>query len=479
MISTHPKHLPKHFLVPALLALIWALAAPVQAIELGPMEVKSRVGQPLEAVIPISVESRRTQARDIQSNFFDYRRDTKAIKASQILALAPVKASIRKVGTRKFELLLTTNTPVREVRIAFGIKSNDGRGRTDSRRYIAIVPGSYEPKTDGAKSTFLNNRGIRRLDGNTNFVHGAANPGDVVSSSDYDSLWDLALQVKAGYGVSVYQTMIAIFNSNRHAFKEQNINNLMKGFEIAVPRLRNIDNFDRSTAIRAVAQMNYIASIGPVWERPIRDLLDLAAPDPSVVSNRDKPSVEDTMADVSYIPWTDEPVEIAPETNYGAGSVASAPSSDSTDSGFGNDSTPEPAVDVGIAPTEAPSAGASASVGGVSSSAPADLGAPRSQSEAAAEESNMGLIIIGIIIALLAVVGFVVMSRKKGDDIAALDGEGQAFADEQLDLVEAHIRMGRVDTAVEQLEAVLERADLTAEERKRAEDLRSQQQKDS
>lgn len=77
-----------------------------------------------------------------------------------------------------------------------------------------------------------------------------------ITSSDSETLTDIALRVRPNQNVSVQQTMLAIQELNPDAFIGGNINRLRSGQVLRVPSLANIEAIDPRQAIDEVARQN-------------------------------------------------------------------------------------------------------------------------------------------------------------------------------------------------------------------------------
>ena len=71
-----------------------------------------------------------------------------------------------------------------------------------------------------------------------------------------DRLYRIALAIKPSEQVSVGQTMVAIFEQNKHAFKNDNMNNLYSGLLLAIPSVTQIAAIDPAEASRLLVAHN-------------------------------------------------------------------------------------------------------------------------------------------------------------------------------------------------------------------------------
>ena len=231
----------------------------------------------------------------------------KKFRARDVLATTQLKTRlVRRDGDKDNAYLqLTTSKPLQEVRIDFWLSVVDRRGNQDKQRYLYVLSGSQTEGSDGAAQDLRRDRRTLSRRKGQQFQLGLASPEAVVSTSDYSNLWDVAMQLRAGYGVTVYQTMMAIYEMNRHAFGQENINTLLRGKELLMPTIDKVRSYGRSAAIRNVALMNYNFGIGPVDEMAIADVLrlrDVRQRPQRQVARRARPTEPEWSAPVPELP---------------------------------------------------------------------------------------------------------------------------------------------------------------------------------
>ena len=376
------------------------------AVTLQPLIIHSGFGVPLEAVISLN-DTGRSRIRDIKVSFYDYRNVNTPIAVSNVLRRSTLSYKVVRDDDRNLAIQLSSDRAVQERRIAFTVEVTDRLGRTDKRRYLHVIQGTFVEDSNGGLSNQRIDRNTLAKETGKGYGLGLAYAGSFVSSSDYDNLWDMAMQVKAGYGFSVYQVMVAIFQANVAAFTEQNINNLLLGKQVYVPSFKEINRVDRSFAIREVAKMNYSVGGLPVQLAAIRDILRLI----------DVADVEETYADVEIL----EEAVVEEELPSWVDDAAV----DEMEDLVSMPDAPEAIVEVEDTPLtiDTPSSVASSD-----------------------DESQLFLYVGGLVAALLLLV-VVVMYSRRGGSASKSTGAVQLSISDKLDLAEGYLRMNRQQDA--------------------------------
>lgn len=406
------------------------------ALDLGPMRMESAFNQPLEAYVPVYGDTIRGRGRRLRVTFHDPRNPERQLRTSDVLVLSPLSFEVvRDEG--QYYVALRTSSPVREARIDFVLQVSDGRGNTVRRRYLRALPDVYIAGTDGGR--VLDRSLTRQAErAGTYFDLGKAGPGDVVSSSDYPNLWTLAMETRAGYGVSVYQTQMAIMEANPAAFGRDgeqisNVNYLLAGHEIRVPSLRRIREYDRASAVVEVAEMNYASGFGPVHERALRSIIRLEP-----IVRPTAPLAPAALPEVSAPAWAEAPTTAAAPT-VAAPRAAPAPVQ------------PDAAVELPAAIPVAP---------------PSVVAPPPPEPE---ERSPIGFV-VGAGAILLVGLFLILMLRRRSDEQVALAGGDSAISD-QLDLAQSYLEMRDWDRARSLADSVLQSDEATDEDKAAAREL--------
>ena len=263
------------------------LALPALALDLGPLVINSDFGHPLQASVRVK-DSANARARNLDVQFYDYRRADRPLRPDQVLVLSRLRYEVlRQRSGEDLRIRLYTNEPLEEARIGFRLRVRDRRERTEARRgYLHILPGTSVKRSDGATRDRRRDRRTLMERRSSGWQLGMAAPEKnlYVSSTDYHALWVAGQQLKSGYGLSAFQAMLAIFDINRHAFGEdvrgeKNINLLWAGEELRMPTLDEMRSYDRPSSIVEVALQNYYAEAGPLCERCLAGVLRLQAPE--------------------------------------------------------------------------------------------------------------------------------------------------------------------------------------------------------
>ncbi|MGI9346298.1 MAG: type IV pilus assembly protein FimV [Gammaproteobacteria bacterium] len=258
-----------------------------KAVELGPLEISSAFGEPLEAQIEL-LDSARLSKRNLAIRFYDYRVGDKLLRPSQVLVLARLKYEIiqpESGGARRnknWYIRLYTTEVLEEARLAFRIRARVGRNEFTARRYLFVLPDTLVAGSDGARVDRRRSQRLLAARRQQNWELALASPknNSFVSSSDYNALWTVAQQLKSGYGISAFQAMLAIFDINRHAFAldgtgNKNINLLQATKELRMPTVDEMRSYDRTSSIVEVARQNYYSDTGPLDVRALRQILRL------------------------------------------------------------------------------------------------------------------------------------------------------------------------------------------------------------
>lgn len=236
------------------------------ALGLGGLAVKSSLNQPLEAEISLS-DVRDLSSADIKTRLASAEDFTKAGVDRQFfltgLTFTPV---VRADG--KHVIRITSNKPVKEPYLNFLVEVLWPNGRLLREYTLLLDPPLYKPQqviqsaqpavTAGATSTQLGVQPARSdFQAGTSKVAPVATPH--ARKSEYyvkknDTLWDIAVETKEGS--SIYQTMLAIQDSNPSAFLDGNINRLQSGKVLRLPTLEQINKRTLAQATAEVAEQN-------------------------------------------------------------------------------------------------------------------------------------------------------------------------------------------------------------------------------
>ena len=415
------------------------------ALDFKPLQLHSGFNEPLHAVIDVVDVPRRGGLR---VRFFDPGDPFREIRTADVFNQVALRVEVKQEGSTA-SVELTTRLPLQQARIDLIIQVADGRGNIARRRILRALPGTFTAGTHGGRHIDRSAQFLRRNKGR-DYELGYSAPGDVVYTSDYNNLWTIAMETRAGYGVSVYQTMLAILNKNTKAFGRsgevvRNVNYLQAGRELTIPTLREIRSVNRASAIVDVAEMNYLSQLGPIDPRALRRLVALED-----VGKDIKEAVETVDLSRPIAPSAEEelPAWVAQQPQEVERPTARTRPSPEIE---------RPQVE---APIRAPS---------LPRSAP-------SPEAPVAEESNLLIWILAGGVALLVLIVLVALRRRAVPaEGASFDEEGESAdsdqVGEQLDLVQAYVEMQDFDAARTLVGRVLENPDITTDERARATQL--------
>lgn len=329
---------------------LWCIAGPVQALGLGDMQVKSGLGQRLTAVIPFDsltadeAESIRVSlARNDQF-------EQAGLERSAYLSSLKFEV-ITDQGAPRIEL--RSNEIAREPLIHVLVEARTAGGPRVLRQYTVFLdppaqpveptpapqvisqpvpsaPPVYAPtpeittpapvpETEAAAAPVWEPaepaQAAPQVASTGPTVHGPIQEGE--------ALWAIANSRKAT-GVGQSQAMLAIYEANRSAFLNNNINVLRKGVTLEIPSEAQMRAISESAAVQRLAQLR---SPTPLAKAP-------AAVDPAPVEPLPEPSATPPVVDPASDTSTATEVEAAsaPGEAAKAAESASVDASDQTSS---------------------------------------------------------------------------------------------------------------------------------------------------
>ncbi|MCP3877896.1 MAG: hypothetical protein GY701_05805 [Sulfitobacter sp.] len=205
------------------------LLAPASAIsvELGQIEVNSRLNQPFHAQIPIEAAG----ARRVESIHVGLAAPLEFARLAldRPFWLDQLRFDLELGQDRNGRIVITSQEVVREPYVEFVLEVKWSKGRL-LRKYAAIVDLPVDPvkiggglpsRYDGGKVSSTGRKTVAR--------YGPVAPGE--------SLWTIASKVRPNSSTSVRQMMNALLEKNPSAFISHDINRLKKDVVLAVPEI--------------------------------------------------------------------------------------------------------------------------------------------------------------------------------------------------------------------------------------------------
>jgi pilus assembly protein FimV len=240
----------------------------VFAIGLGKIEIKSRLNDPLDAVIQLTSVSKQ-ELEELKISMAP-RVDFERMGIPRQSILDDVKFAVEQTAGGKASIHLTTRQPVREPYLDFLIEATWSKGRL-LRQYTLLVdppvtmPVAPPPQQAPVRQAPPASAAVEqeappppaRVPSATSPVAatvaeaGADKYGPVNRS---ETLWDIAKRLRPDSDISMNQMMLALLRANPEAFTDNNINNLKAGATLRVPGRDEILSMDKSAARREASR---------------------------------------------------------------------------------------------------------------------------------------------------------------------------------------------------------------------------------
>ncbi|MBP1475633.1 hypothetical protein J7I44_15085 [Frateuria sp. MAH-13] len=227
------------------------------ALELGQIQVKSALGQPLLAEIPLTPDS-PAELRNLTARLASAEDFARAGLSGNRPDL-PLQFSIVDVGGRKV-IRITSAVAVNDPYLDLLVEVDNASGRSLREFPVLLDPPGTAPMTPSAgvpRSTALRSAARPATTGST-----AAQPaaGRVAAGGQFQvergqTLSGIARQV-APAGVDASQMMLALKQANPDAFYQDNINALKSGAVLRVPTSQEAQAMDVAAAMAEVRRQN-------------------------------------------------------------------------------------------------------------------------------------------------------------------------------------------------------------------------------
>ena len=236
----------------------------VSALGLGEVKLKSTLNQPLEAEVKLL--------------------DTRDLTAEQILVSLASPADFERNGVDRLffytefqfqvdlqsadgpKVMITSRSPVREPYLNFLVEARWTAGRL-LREYTLLMDlptfdEDASPRAVQSATTSVSAPQQRSVTSSNKASSGSGYSGAArqasLSGNEYevrnnDTLWDIALRARPDAGVSVHQSMMALYRANPEAFINGNINRLRRGQVLRIPDANEMKSLSRSEAVSQFA----------------------------------------------------------------------------------------------------------------------------------------------------------------------------------------------------------------------------------
>jgi pilus assembly protein FimV len=257
----------------------FVLSPYASALGLGEVKLKSSLNQPLEAEVKLL--------------------DTRDLTAEQILVTLASPADFERNGVDRLyfytelqfqvdldsadgpKVIIRSRNPVREPYLNFLIEARWTAGRLlreytllmdlptfdeDARSSSVVAPAAAVTTStrQSAPDVAPRNSATESASPSRKSVVENSAP---ISSSEYevranDTLWEIAMRVRQDSGISVHQSMMALYRANPDAFINGNINKLRRGQVLRVPDTSEMRSIGKSEAVNQFAQATGDSSYG-------------------------------------------------------------------------------------------------------------------------------------------------------------------------------------------------------------------------
>ena len=269
-----------HRLAACAVCLLMVVPRLAPALELGPIETRSALYEPLDARIPM---------RDVQGGDIEGLSVTLGSPAQFELAgvarlphLDLLRFTVVSQSDGGGYIHVSTHEPIIEPSLTFLIDVDWPRGRTVRGYRLHLSPAAPLPAaaTPNVRSTPEVQREPEASPSTAAPASppaGAATYGPVRSS---ETLWSIASRLRPDRSVSVQRMMLAILEANPEAFAIPNVNALNRGAVLRVPSREEIGSDDMTAAVAEVKRQH------EAW-RAYREGGRVPTPPPTAVAPRE------------------------------------------------------------------------------------------------------------------------------------------------------------------------------------------------
>ncbi|MEE4361105.1 MAG: FimV/HubP family polar landmark protein [Pseudomonadales bacterium] len=259
----------------ALLLVCLGVCSRVFALGLGEIEVQSALNQRFEATIEL-LNADGLEDGEIIPNLASSQ-DFERVGVERFFYLLDLEFTADFSDPNRPVVRITSTRPVREPFVNFLVEVLWPSGRLLREYTVLLDPPEYTAQPAIAPAAVSRSpaptreatprppspppaasRGAARPGTTTSAAGGRGRyQGETYGATDrFDTLWDIALQVRPGDDVTVQQTMLALQRLNPEAFINGNINLLKAGYVLRVPDAAEARRVSSDEAIARVAQEN-------------------------------------------------------------------------------------------------------------------------------------------------------------------------------------------------------------------------------
>lgn len=214
------------------------------ALELGDITLSSKLNEPLSASIALeSLDG--AEAADLSVTLGD---DSAYEEAGieRDAVLDDIRISVEVNSASDGRIVLSSTSPVAEPFLNLIVSVSEPDGTSAQKEYTLLL--ELPTNTAAPQSTATAPQ--------TATAPAAAGNAQSYTVGAGDTLWEVARSTRPDASVSVQQMMLAIQRANPDAFLNGNINNLLSGRVLRIPSQQDIAVIDRDAAVAQVSQQN-------------------------------------------------------------------------------------------------------------------------------------------------------------------------------------------------------------------------------
>ncbi len=243
-----------------LLMMAVAFAVPANAQGLGDITVESALNQPLRAHIQLLDVGRFDVSQVKATLATDKEFEIAHVERNTHLALLKFQVEIHKDGTG--DILVTSTDDISEPFLNFLVGVSWPGGRT-LREYTLLLDLPQNSKVASAAKVSTPVTGAAaQTTASQNATSTSPALEYVVNKGD--SLYEIAAQTRPSGSVGVQQMMVAIQRANEDAFVNNNVNRILVGKVLRIPRQDEINLIDQEAAVAQINQQNQELTAEPL-----------------------------------------------------------------------------------------------------------------------------------------------------------------------------------------------------------------------
>ncbi|MCG8426489.1 MAG: hypothetical protein MI754_03925 [Chromatiales bacterium] len=211
------------------------------ALGLGKINVHSFLSQPLDAEIDL-VSANPDEIEDVHVKLADGN-VFQAAGLDRPFLLTKLKFETRLDSQGQPKVMVTSDNAIREPFLNFIVQMRSREGVVRRTYAILLDPPSYRPEVQPVTQQLTVNKAADRSPA---VAQSSATTYGPVKRAE--TLWVIADKIRPDQQVTIEQMMIALQQSNEHAFVGSNINNLRVGSILDIPPRSDIERTDPTTA---------------------------------------------------------------------------------------------------------------------------------------------------------------------------------------------------------------------------------------